>query len=356
MKRLQLVIVLSAAILFSSAFGRSLKMPGLVKDEVLARKMSASVSAFLKTLGPDQKKEAVIDFENPVRFDWHYIPRERKGLSLKKMNQEQRAAAMAMIKVMLSAEGYQKTEQIIDLENVLRVMEKRPSNDTYRDPENFSFSIFGDPAKDPWGWRVEGHHLSLNFTSVHGEIAFTPGFFGSNPGTVLIDVPQKGRRILHREQDLAFELLNSLTPVQLVKVSLNSIAPNEIFTTNTRKASLEKTEGLAMKDMSKEQRAIFEKLIKEYLNRYHVTLKNQQWAQLEKAGLENIYFAWMGDSKPVIGNGHGHYYRIHGPSLLIEFDNTQNGGNHIHSVVRDLNNDFGEDMLGEHYEKAHSLK
>ena len=297
MKKLKLILGL-AFIFFSSAFAKDPGSAKPLKDEVLAKKMSASAAAFLKTISAEQKKEAMIDFENLVRFDWHYIPRERKGLSLKKMKPEQRTAAMAMIRLMLSAEGYQKTEQIIDLENVLRVVESRPANDTYRDPENFSFSIFGDPAKDPWGWRVEGHHLSLNFTSVRGEIAFTPGFFGSNPGTVLADVPQKGRRILQKEQDFAFELLNSLNASQLAKVSLNSVAPNEIFTTNTRKASLEKTEGLAMKDMTKEQKAIFEKLIKEYLGRYHVTLKNQQWSQLEKEGLDKIHFAWMGDSKP----------------------------------------------------------
>jgi hypothetical protein len=108
-----------------------------------------------------------------------------------------------------------------------------------------------------------------------------------------------------------------------------------------------------MGELTTEQKVIFKNLIMAYLQRYHITLKNQQWSQLEKSGLDQIHFAWMGDQKPEIGSGHGHYYRIHGPTFLIEFDNTQNGGNHIHSVVRDLTNDFGEDMLKAHYEKGH---
>lgn len=353
MEKLRLILILLLTIIVSSASAGGFDKNVTEKDEVLAKQMSAAVSTFLKTLTPGQTKEAVTDFGNISRFDWHYIPRERKGLTFKKMKPEQKAAAMAIIRLMMSQEGYQKTESIIDLENVLRVIESRPPNDTYRDPENFAFLIFGNPGTDPWGWSVEGHHLSLHFTSINGQIAFMPGFMGSNPGKVLAEVPQKGKRILADEQDIAFDLLHSLNPSQLEKVILGKESPNEIFTANSRKASLEKMQGLAMKDMNAEQKSVFKNLILIYLQRYHITLKNQQWAELEKAGLDQIHFAWMGDQQPEIGAGHGQYYRIHGPTFLIEFDNTQNGGNHIHSVVRDLNNDFGEDMLREHYAKKH---
>lgn len=353
MKKLPLILALFLTITAAPAFTYASDNQQTEKDTALEKKMAEIVTAFLKTLKPDQKSDAMVEFADTSRFDWHYIPRTRKGIALKQMSAEQRTAAMAMLRLALSDEGYHKTEQIIDLENVLRVVENRPPNDTYRDPENYAFRIYGTPGKKPWGWRVEGHHISLQFTCINGQISFTPGFMGSNPGQVLADVPQKGRRILAAEQDLAFDLLHALTEAQMAKVGLGKIAPNEIFTTNTRKYSLEKTEGIAMKDMTAAQKIIFKKLIMEYLQRYHVTLKNQQWAQLEKSGLDQIHFAWMGDEKPVIGAGHGHYYRIHGPTILIEFDNTQNGGNHIHSVVRDLNNDFGEDMLKEHYAKEH---
>ncbi len=326
---------------------------GSDKNDELAKQMNAIVSAFLKTLSADQRKEVALPYADLARFDWNFTPRARKGLTFKNMNPAQRKAAMAMVRLVLSQEGYSKAEQIIDLENVLRVVESRPANDTYRDPENYAFLVFGTPGNDPWGWRVEGHHLSLHFSSIDNQVTYTPSFMGSNPGEVTADVPQKGKRILRAEQDMAFELLHSLDAAQLAKANLGQKAPNEIFTSNARKASLAKMEGVPMGELNASQKAVFKGLIMAYLQRYHVTLKNQQWAELEKNGLDKIHFAWLGDQQPEIGTGHGHYYRIHGPTFLIEFDNTQNGGNHIHSVVRDLTSDFGEDLLQAHYEKTH---
>lgn len=323
------------------------------KNEELTREMREAVTTFLKVLTPEQRQEAGLPYADLARFDWNFTPRARKGITFKTMTAAQRKAAMAMVRVVLSQEGYSKAEQIIDLENVLRVVESRPANDTYRDPENYAFLVFGTPGTDPWGWRVEGHHLSLHFSSVDNQIAYTPSFFGSNPGQVMADVPQKGKRILKAEQDLAFDLLHSLDAQQLTKADLGTKAPNEIFTSNARKASLAKMEGIAMNELNAAQKSAFKKLIMAYLQRYHVTLKNQQWAELEKNDLNKIHFAWLGDQQPEIGTGHGHYYRIHGPTFLIEFDNTQNGGNHIHSVVRDLTSDFGEDLLQAHYEAGH---
>ncbi|CAG5073188.1 hypothetical protein DYBT9623_04691 [Dyadobacter sp. CECT 9623] len=346
-----LCILFFVAGIAASNAGNRILGPG--KDEKLAKEMALAVNAFIKLLDAGQQKDAILPYSDPMRFDWNFTPRDRKGISLKQMDAAQRKAAMALIKVVLSQEGYSKAEQIIDLENVLRVVETRPANDTYRDPENYAFLVFGKPGNDPWGWRVEGHHISLHFSSINNHITYTPSFMGSNPGKVLADVPQKGKVILKAEQETAFKLLNSLDKSQQEKASLGAKAPNEIFTSNTRKASLEKMEGIPMRDLNATQKAIFKDLIMAYLQRYHVTLKSQQWAELEKAGLENIHFAWMGDREPLIGPGHGHYYRIHAPTFLIEFDNTQNGGNHIHTVVRDLTNDFGEDMLRAHYEKGH---
>ena len=323
------------------------------KNEELAREMREAVTTFLKILTPEQRQETELPYADLARFDWNFTPRARKGITFKTMTPAQRKAAMAMVRVVLSQEGYSKAEQIIDLENVLRVVESRPANDTYRDPENYAFLVFGTPGNDPWGWRMEGHHLSLHFSSIDNQVSYTPSFFGSNPGQVMADVPQKGKRILKAEQELAFDLLHSLDASQLAKANLGAKAPNEIFTSNARKASLSKMEGIAMGELNAGQKAAFKKLIMAYLQRYHVTLKNQQWAELEKNGLDKIHFAWLGDQQPEIGTGHGHYYRIHGPTFLIEFDNTQNGGNHIHSVVRDLTSDFGEDLLQAHYEAGH---
>lgn len=323
------------------------------KESGFVQEMAKTVTYTLSELTEDQKMLACVEFSDPVRFNWHYTPRARKGLTLKNMTETQRKVAMDLIRLVLSKEGYVKSQQIIDLENALRLIEKRPVNDTYRDPENYAFLFYGLPGKDPWGWRFEGHHLSLHFTVVDGVVAFTPGFMGSNPAKVLADIPQKGLRILAEEQDVAFELLNSFNEDQLQKAILDVKAPNDILTTNTQKVDLRLMEGISMKELTTKQKNIFKKLIQIYLQRYHVTLKQQQWKTLEKMGLDQIHFAWLGDNSPLIGEGHGHYYRIHGPTILIEFDNTQNGGNHIHAVVRDLTNDFGEDLLREHYAKHH---
>jgi hypothetical protein len=325
------------------------------RKDNLNQQMAKAANAFLKTLSGEQKTEVMHPLADTLRYNWHFIPRERLGLNLKRMSDAQRKAAMHLVEVVLTDQGYQKIKDIIDLENVLRVLESRPPNDTRRDPENYAFLVYGDPAaKDPWGWRMEGHHISLHYTSVNGHVSFTPSFLGSNPGHVLIDVPQKGKRVLGQEEDMGYQLLNTFNTDQKKRVILAEKSPYEIFSVNQRRVTgLDKLEGLPMKEMTDSQKQMFKNLIALYLDRYHVTLKNQQMAQLEKAGMDNLYFAWMGDTELKMGKGAGHYYRIQGPTILIEFDNTQNDANHIHTVVRDLTDDFSEDLLQEHYAKSH---
>ena len=338
-----------------------------VKDEMLD-----AATAFVKLLSPEQRKQATYALNDDERFNWHYVPRERKGLPLKGMNPEQRQAAMAMLKTGLSQQGYNKVTDIMDNENILRVIDNRPPNDTYRDPENYSFTIFGEPsATDPWSWRIEGHHLSLHFLSQTGKVlAQTPTFFGSNPAVLrfdstmadkrmqnprILDLPQKGRELFKPETEQAFALLKTITADQRKQAIIDVVAYPEIITRNLRKAAMERMDGLKMADMTKPQRKLFMNLLQIYLTNYRITLAKQQMDKLEKAGLENLRFAWAGDLTPELGDGKGWYYRIHGPTILIEYDNTQTNANHIHTVVRDLANDFGEDLLMEHYKNtAHS--
>lgn len=337
-----------------------------VKDDMLE-----SVTTFLGTLTPEQRKQATFSFDDTERFNWHFVPRERKGLPLKQMTPDQRRAAMAMLKTGLSQQGYDKATDIMDMENVLRVIDNRPPNDTYRDPENYSFTVFGDPdAKNPWSWRIEGHHLSLQFLSLTAPsgvgqvIAQTPTFFGSNPGVLqydtkmadkrmgdprVNDLPQKGRQILKQETERAFALLKTLDAEQRKKVVIANVAYPEIVTSNKRTASIEKMDGLMLSEMKPDQRKLFLELLQTYLANYRITLAKQQMAKLEKSGLDSLRFAWAGDLTPELGEGKGWYYRIHGPTILIEYDNTQTNANHIHTVVRDLTNDWGEDLLREHY-------
>ena len=334
--------------------------------------MADAATAYLAMLTPQQRQQATFAFDNEERFNWHFVPRERKGLPLKQMTPEQRQAAMALLKTGLSNQGYDKATSIMDLENVLRVVDKRPPNDTYRDPLNYSFTIFGDPASsNPWSWRVEGHHLSIQFLSLTptagGDrvMAQTPTFFGSNPAIVqfdssmadkrmanprVADLPQRGKVVLKQETERAFALLKSLDAAQRKQAVLAAVAYPEIVTSNKRKASIEKMEGLRLADMTADQRKMFLNLLQVYLDNYRITLAKQQMDKLEKAGLDDLRFAWAGDLTPELGEGKGWYYRIHGPTILIEYDNTQTNANHVHTVVRDLTNDFGEDLLREHYQ------
>ncbi|GAB4040708.1 DUF3500 domain-containing protein [Spirosoma jeollabukense] len=347
--------------------------PSSVAQQRIKDEMADAANTLLTMLSPEQKQKITYQFDDAERFNWHFVPRERKGLPLKQMTEEQRKAAMAMLKTALSDQGYQKATSIIDMENVLRVIDNRPPNDTYRDPENYSFTIFGDPStKNPWSWRIEGHHLSLQFMSLTGQVlAQTPTFFGSNPGILeydtqmadkrmsdprVKDLPQKGRQILKQETEKAFALLKTLDADQRKQAVIAMVAYPEIVTSNKRVASIEKMDGLRLGDMKPDQRALFMELLQVYMTNYRITLAKQQMAKLDKAGLDNIRFAWAGDLTPELGEGKGWYYRIHGPTILIEYDNTQTNANHIHTVVRDLTNDWGEDLLKQHYQTTNHSK
>ena len=326
--------------------------------------MAGAVQAFLNTLSADERKQTSYAFTSDERYNWHFVPKARNGLALKQMQPAQRQAALAILKTGLSASGYEKTTGIMDLDNVLRVIENRQPNDDFRDAEKYYMTVFGDcQGAEPWGWRFEGHHVSMQFSSLTGRVVgITPLFFGSNPGEVrgpaVANLPQNGKQIMREETELAFALLKTLTDDQRKQALLSAKAYPDILTGNSRRASLDRMDGLPITAMTADQRKLFLGLLQVYLNRYHVTLAKQQFERVEKSGLDNLRFAWAGDlsdrsRQPEPSAGGGWYYRIHGPALLIEYDNTQNNANHVHTVIRDLTNDFGEDLLGEHYRKKH---
>jgi hypothetical protein len=312
--------------------------------------IEAKASAFLNLLDESQKGKVVYTYDDEERYNWHFVPRERNGLPFKEMNEKQHQAALALLKSCLSEQGYQKANNIIALENVLREVESRPADDTYRDPMNYSITIFGTPAADSlWGWRLEGHHMSINFSSADGQIiSSTPTFWGSNPAVVRTG-RYRGRQILKQETDLGFTLVNSLDAKQLRSAVVADKAPSDIITGNQRKAGLQEPAGLAYTEMNEQQKKLLMQLLNVYVKNYQLGFSKRLMEKIEKAGIENLSFAWAGSLQP----GAGHYYRIQGPMLLIEYDNTQNNANHVHTVVRDLTNDFAEDILKEHYQKEH---
>jgi hypothetical protein len=307
--------------------------------------LATLAKAFLQALDPEQRRQAVFPFENRERLNWHYIPRRRRGIPLKQMDAKQRAAADALLRVALSEVGYRKAMGIMQLEEVLRQLE---FFSFLRDQENYAFTFFGDPAATPWGWRVEGHHLSLNFTAISSEfVAVTPAFMGANPAKVP-EGPHQGLQVLKQEQALARELVQSLEPAQLDRALIAARSLGDIVTGPGRADNLKAPVGLPLREMSEGRRDLAVRLIEEYIRNMQEGFASVQRRLIQEAGIEGIHFAWAGGLKP----GQAHYYRLHGPRLLIEYDNTQNNANHIHSVWRDPVNDFGADLLQQHYTSA----
>ena len=312
--------------------------------------MAKAANAFLAALSPEEKAQATFKFESETkaeRLNWHFIPKERKGLPIKAMSEPQRALAKALLKTGLSDDGYQKAEIIQGLEAVLREMEKDTTGK--RDPEKYFVSIFGTPGgKEPWGWRWEGHHQSFNYTCA-GDSApsMTPSFFGSNPGVVQ-EGPKKGTRVLGKEEDLGRALVKSLNEEQRKKAVILQEAPKDILNVPGRADT--KAEGIPYSALNADQQKQLVDLTKVYLLRCRPDVAAEDWSKVEKSGLDKLHFAWAGGFEL----GEPHYYRVQSGNFVVEYDNVQNGANHPHSVWRDFDRDFGQDLLAEHYKKAHS--
>jgi hypothetical protein len=310
--------------------------------------MARAATAFLVTLDDARRRRAVFAFADAERANWHYIPRRREGLPFKDMAAPSRAAAHEMLKAGLSAPGYAKAMNVIRLEDVLRQVESFGFRS--RDPENYFVTVFGTPGSDaPWGWRLEGHHLSLNFTLAPGRpIAVTPAFMGANPAAVGAG-PQKGLRALKDEQDLGLALARSVDAALRPRMVIAASAPGDIVSGTGRTESLRTPQGVPLAELSVDQRAQALRLVDTYARNMRADMAEHELARVRDAGVEKLHFAWAGPLDP----GQPHYYRLHGPTLLIEYDNTQNGANHIHSVWRDPRGDFGADPLAAHYRHHH---
>ena len=310
--------------------------------------MAETAKAFLASLDPEQRARATFQFQDEERFDWHYIPKERKGLPLKDMNSAQKHLAHALLAAGLSQRGYIKAVSIMSLDEILRVLEN--GTGPVRDPDRYFFSVFGEPSETGiWGYRVEGHHVSQNFTIVNGKVLAAPTFFGANPAEVR-EGPRKGLRVLAREEDLGRAFVQSLTPEQKKTAIVSADAPGEILTGPMRKAALQgQPSGIAASKLDSKQRETLQNLLDEYCNNLPEEVAQVREEQIKKAG-GNLYFAWAGGEQV----GQPHYYRIQSAAFLIEYDDTQNGANHIHTVWRDFDGDFGLDLLKEHYQASHT--
>ena len=315
-----------------------------------ARRMADAALAFVDALDEAQKGTARLDFaDEEERTNWHYIPRERAGLPIKDMDGAQRARALDLVATGLSAPAHERAQTIMALESILAEVEGGGRRFS-RDEELYYVSLFGEiGGGGPWGWRFEGHHISLNNTVLGDRVSAAPLFFGANPAEVRHG-EREGLRALAAEEDLARDLLSQLDGEQRSQAVISDRAPDDILTRNAPRVGGEVApEGLAAADMGPGQRELLEALVRVYVERQPEALAGVQMQRLRQRDLGAAHFAWAGSDR----RGQGHYYRVLAPGFLAEYDNTQNDANHIHAVWRDLADDFGGDLLQRHYARSH---
>ena len=339
------------------------KLFGLITAMILASNtraasvstdMAKAANTLLASLDEKQKLKATFTFDGDARTYWHFIPAEmlkgghRKGLQIKEMTDPQRKLTHALLKTVLSEGGHTKVRNIMFLEDILFVLEGKGRR-FVRDSEAYHVLVFGKPGdKGAWGWRFEGHHLSLNYTIGNGKLTVVPSFWGSNPA---VSDFGPGRRLvaLKVEENLARKLRLSLGEKQIKKAVIADQALRDILTAALPAVNVLEQTGVAYSDLSEANQKLLIALIKEYINRHRAVVAKEDWAKIQKSGLETIRFAWAGSTKRF----EPHYYRVQGPSFLLEYANTQNGANHVHATWRDFKGDFGRDLLREHVRKNH---
>lgn len=316
--------------------------------------MASSAGHLIQSLTAEQKPKVAFPFDANFRETWHFVPDNsfeqqnkmpRQGLTYKQLEPHQRRLADALLASGLSRMGIVKATQIMSLEDVLRIAEKDTSG--RRDPQGYHVSVFGDPSKTgTWGYRIEGHHLSLNYTIKNGTlVSTTPTFFGANPHEVR-EGPRSGLRVLGAEEDLARQLAKSLSAEQRKAAVVAEKAPRDILTAASTRAKLEnEPTGLALSKMNKQQADMLMAVLEEYASNMPPEVAAARMKAAKTAAKDKVFFAWAGSIDP----GQGDYYRVQGPTFLVEYDNTQNKNNHSHSVWRDFNGDFGRDVLALHH-------
>lgn len=306
------------------------------------------VTKFLNSLNQTQREKAQLPFDDMSKTVWHFIPSSmfnRAGIQLNEISSTQKELVNVLLQSFLSETGYFKTKRIIDLENILLEI---TGDSVMRDQEKYFIAFYGNPEIDSlWAWSFEGHHLSLNFTVHNGNATIAPRFFGASPATIL-DGTRKGERTLDKEEDLGFELINSLSTKQRKIAIIQENAFPGIVTKNLIEVDPLYPVGIKYEELNSSQQLVFLKLLNEYLSTALEKEAEKRMEKIKKEEMNEVRFGWAGATV----SGEGHYYRIQGKTFLIEFDNTQRNANHIHTVWRDFKGDFGRDLIKEHYQKA----
>ena len=334
---------------------------GQTADELAAR-----IQTFLGTLDANQTITTRYKFDDPLRTHWTNLPvgmQARPGIGYGELSEESKMAFHDVLTTLFSSQGYLKTQNIMHLDDYLleiyEIAYQRKEVDDAAIKEiralnwghgNYFISVWGEPkATENWGLKFEGHHISVNLTHTDGQLAITPFFLGSDPARVRV-TQYAGMRPLSKEEDYGLELFNLLTESQQAKATLSMEFPRDIITSPDRPQMLSSYQGIKGSDLNAAQKAQLMDLMEEYLENFERDQAGHYLQLLEDKGLDDIYFGWVG------GNARetNHYYVIHGPDFMIEYDNAgwTRQGDHIHTIFRDKKNDFGEDILRAHYDKT----
>jgi hypothetical protein len=320
----------------------------MTHSHATASAMREAAGTLLAALRPEQLTSATAPFDTPDHRSWTYLPGSRPGLSLREMDDAQRGLAMTLLGTGLSGQGMTTAGDIMALEAVLAELERSTGKPGWerRHPGHFWVRVLGVPdRRTPWAWRVNGHHLAVHLTVVGDQVASTPQFFGANPAVVPRG-PHQGRRTLPVEEDLARDLVGLLDGEQRSVAVVDPVAPDDIATRRDPVADPEVVaRGLAHGDMDRTQRRAFERLLRHYVDRVTPALAGPAWRAMSGPELPATTFAWAGD----LARGAAHYYAVRGATFLLEYDNVQDGANHIHTVWRDLRSDWGGDLLAAHH-------
>ncbi|MFN8345098.1 MAG: DUF3500 domain-containing protein [Spirosomataceae bacterium] len=328
--------------------------------------LAATVNSFLNTLTQEELKKTVYAFNDSLRYKWTNLPVglvPRPGIAYGSLSDKSRLAFHRVLSAMLSSQGYLKTTSIMALDDILNTLYQTLYDEKQIDQKlltqmqnlkwaygNYFISVWGKPdSKTPWGLNFGGHHMALSLTSDGKNITLSPYFIGTDPSEVKFG-KYAGLRVLSKEEDYGFLLINSFSDAQKAVAVLSRKVPGDIITSPQAKQRIEGYYGIAAKDFNETQLTIFKLLIQEYTHNFEHEKAHQLFDKIMTTGIEKVHFAWIGS----LENNKPHYYIIHGPDFLIEYDNVgfQNDGNHIHAILREKGNDFGADLLHQHYQTS----